>query len=70
MATVPLRDPVSLVESMQAELAELRLALIEPGLLSRGGQALAVQHVQAVAAALGNLKRTLRRSPTEEVIHG
>ena len=70
MATDPLRDPVSLVESVQAELAELRLALIEPGPLSMGGHAIAVQHVQTVAAALGNLKRTLHHSPTGEAAHG
>lgn len=69
MAPFPRCDPVFLVEPMQAELAELRLALAAPGPLSIGGRALAVQHVQAVASALGNLRQTLRRRPDEEASH-
>lgn len=55
------RDPLSVIQSMQDALAELRQALAAPGPLGSGVRVLAVAHVNAVAVTLGKLRCTLRR---------
>ena len=62
------RDPVAIVESMQAELARLSKALIAPGPLCPAARVLAVTHVQVIAGALCHLHQTVQR-PEQEARH-
>jgi hypothetical protein len=58
----------ALVEHVQSDLDKVRLRLTEPGPLTPGDRALAYEHVQVVASALGNLNRVLRRTNSAATI--
>ena len=57
----PRRDPLAVIEFLQAELAKLRWALVAPGRLSPADGVLAVEHVQSIAVSLFHLQRTVER---------
>lgn len=69
VSAAPRRDPLAVINSLQAKLAELRLALIEPGPLCPADRVLAAKHVQFIAVSLFYLQRTVERQEGDEC-HG
>ena len=65
----PRRDPLAVIEYLQAGLGELRRALTDPGPLSPSVRALAARHVQVIAVSLRNLQHTVQRQEREDC-HG
>ena len=65
----PRRDPLAVIQYLQAGLGELRRALMAPGPLCPADRVLAARHVQVIAVSLHNLENTVQRQEREEC-HG
>ena len=65
----PRRDPLAVIEYLQAGLGELHRALMEPGPLCPADHVLAARHVQVIAVSLFHLQHTVERQEGEEC-HG